>query len=120
MKFLGIQNILNKTSTTQLDILGEDTQRLALRIATRRAAPTTKMKVYNMHELPRIGYFAPHLTSSLKYIRKQLDKPVQNLLRNLLSSMPTSVPTKLHYNPKTKSGKDSIAQKTRYQQQKWP
>ena len=102
LKYLGIQNILYNTSTTQLDILSTDTQRQALWIATRGATPTTKAMVYNMFVLTRIGY-APRLTSSLKDVREKLDKPVQKPLRNLCNNVP-SFPTKLLYIPNNLPG----------------
>ena len=42
LKNLGIHHILNNTSTTQLNILSTYTQRVALRIATRRASAPVK------------------------------------------------------------------------------
>ena len=75
-----------------------------LRIATRMATLTTKAMVYsNMFVLQRIGYYPPHLTSSLKDMRGKLDEPVQKLLRNLSSNMP-SFPTKILNIPKNTSG----------------
>ena len=56
-----------------------------------------------MPVLPRIGYYAPHLASSLNDMSEKLDKPVQKLLRNLSSNMP-SFPTKLRHIPKNMSG----------------
>ena len=40
LKYLGIHNILSNTSSTQLDILCNGTERLALRMATKRASVT--------------------------------------------------------------------------------
>ena len=41
-KYLGIHNILNNTSTTQLKILSTDTQKVAMMIASRRASAQVK------------------------------------------------------------------------------
>ena len=62
LKYLGIHNILNNTSTTQLNRLSTDTQRVGLQIATRRASTAVKIMVYNALVLPRIRFYAPHLT----------------------------------------------------------
>ena len=80
IKYLGIHNILNNSSTTQLNILSTDTQRVALRIATRRASAAVKIMVYNSYVPPRICYYAPHATSSLERMKVKLDKPAQNFL----------------------------------------
>ena len=86
LKYLRIHNILNNTSTTQLDILIRDTQRVAIRIQLRRASATE-----------------PQLTSSLNDMKKKLDKPIQKLLRKLSNNM-TSFPTKLLYTSKKMAG----------------
>ena len=83
LKYLGIQNILINTSTTQL-ILSPATQRQALRKAKRRATPFTKAMVYNMFVLPKIGCYAPHLASSLKDVREKLDKPGHSPMRETI------------------------------------
>ena len=51
LKYLGINNILNNTSTTQLNILSTDTRRVTLRTATRRAKAAIKIMVYNSYVL---------------------------------------------------------------------
>ena len=63
LKYLSIQTTLNNTSSPKLDKLSEDTQRLALRIVTRRETLNTKTNIYNTNVLPRIDYCAPHLIS---------------------------------------------------------
>ena len=95
LKYLGIHNILNNTSKTQLDILSIDTQQVAIRIASRRASATVQAMVYNMYALARIRY-GPHLTSSLDDMRRMVDKPIQMILRKISSNM-TSFPTELLY-----------------------
>ena len=47
IKYPGIHNILNNRSTSQLNILSTDTQRVGLRIASRRASAQVKIMVYN-------------------------------------------------------------------------
>ena len=51
LKYLVIHNVLNNTSTTQPDILSRDTQRVAIRIESRRASATVKAVVYSMYAL---------------------------------------------------------------------
>ena len=58
--------------------------------------------IYNMYILPRIGFYASHLTSLRKDMREKLNKTVQNLMRNLSSDM-SFFPTKLIYIPKSMS-----------------
>ena len=86
MKYMAINNILNNTSSTQPDILSNDTQRLALRIATRRAPAIIKAMVYNQYVLPRICYYAPLLKSSSEEMRGKINKPVQQLLRKITNT----------------------------------
>ena len=52
LKCLDINIILNNTSSTQLDILSNDSQRLTLRIATKRASATVEAIYYNQYVLP--------------------------------------------------------------------
>ena len=94
---------IHNTSKTQLDILSIETQRIAMRIASRRASATVKAMANNMYSLARIRYYGPHLTSSLDDMRKMLDKPIQKLLRKISSNM-TSYPTELRYIPKMMAG----------------
>ena len=103
LKYLGIHNILNNTSTAQLYILSRNTHRIAIRIASRRASATVKAMVYNMYALARIQYYGPHLTSSLEDMRKRLDKPIQKILRKLSNNM-SSFPTELLYITKAMAG----------------
>ena len=58
LKYLGIHNIFNNTSTTQLNLLSTDTQRVARRIATRTASSAVKIRVYNSFFFSRIGNYA--------------------------------------------------------------
>ena len=74
-----------------------------MRIATRSASAAVKKMVYNLFVLPRIGYDAPHLTSSLDEMRVKLDKPAQKLLRRISNNM-TSFPTKLLHLPSKMAG----------------
>ena len=82
-KYLGIHNILNITSTTKVNILSTDAQRVGLWIETRRASAAVIIMVYNAYVLQRIRYYAPYLTSSLEEMKEKLDKPVQKLLRRI-------------------------------------
>ena len=91
MKYLDIHNIPNNSSSTELDILSNDTQRLALRIAARRASSIVKALVYNQYVLPRIRNHAPHLTSSLERLRGKIDQPEQRLLRKTMPSFPAKL-----------------------------
>ena len=70
-----------------MDILSRDTQRVVIRIASRRASATAKVMVYNMSALARIRHCGPHQTSSLEDMRKIFDKPIQKLLRKLSNNM---------------------------------
>lgn len=49
--YLGIINILNNTSSTQLGVLSNDTQRLVLRIATKGKSAIIRTMVYNHYVL---------------------------------------------------------------------
>ena len=59
--------------------------------------------VYNMYALAMIRYYGPYLTSSLEYMRKRQNKPIQRLLRKLTNNM-KSFPTELLYITKKMAG----------------
>ena len=103
LKYLRIQNMLNKKSSTQLDKCSKNAQRQVIRIATRRTTATAKAKLYNMYVLSMIAYYAPHLTSSLKDKGGKLDKSVQILFINISSNI-RSFSTKLLYITKKMAG----------------
>ena len=91
-----MQDKLNSTSSTQLNIFSADIQRVALRVSTRRALTTVKDMAHNHLVLQRVFYYAPHLTSSLKKIRKKSEKPAQKLLGGIQSIIPYFPTRSLH------------------------